>query len=375
MPSRLWIWIACFTPLFVLPLFNAATMYLEASVQGHWQPLPHFLIQELTGILGVVPILIPLILFSDKLLVRHHNWFLLVPAHAALFVAFAWGATTLMYGLRQRLYPSFGLDFDPPPLAARYWFEARLQLLGYGLFLAVIHLASAWRKGVARERELASARLRAGELTAQADRAQLAALRAQLQPHFLFNALNVISAVVYEDPERADRLIAELAELLRLALAHPQAKTVALRHEHQFLQRYLAVMQARFQERLRVQFEIDEGALDWGVPYLILQPLVENAVKYMEHGEDRPAELLVRFAVAADRLELEVLDNGPGPDLANRAPARTDQAQGGFGLTSVRERLSAVYGSAASLTLTARATGGTRACLHLPCRKPESETP
>lgn len=372
MPSRLWIWIACFTPLAVLPLFNAGTMYLEAAIQGHWQPLPHFLIQEITGVLGVIPILVPLVLFGEKLLLRRDNWYLMAPLHCLLFLCFAWSATTLMYGLRQWLYPFVGMTFDPPPLAARYWFEARLQLLGYGLFMAVIHLGAAWRERVGRERELAAARLRASELGAQADRAQLAALRAQLQPHFLFNALNVISAVVYEDPERADRLIAELAELLRLALAYPRAKTVALRCEHQFLQRYLTVMEARFQERLRSRFEVDEQALDWGVPYLILQPLVENAVKYMEQGEDRPAEILIRYKVSGERLVLEVLDNGPGPEFATQA-THDPQRPRGFGLTSVRERLSVLYGASASLTLGPREGGGTCVRLSLPCLPPESE--
>lgn len=373
MAGRPWVWIACVTPLIVLPLFNAVTMYMESAVQGNWQPFAHFLIQETTGALAAVPVLIPLILFGNKLLVRRDNWFLLIPLHGLLFILFAWGATTLMYSLRLHLYPYVGLNFDPPPFAARYWFEARLQLLGYGLFLAVIHLAAAWEERVSRDRELAATRLKAAELEAQAGRTQLAALRAQLQPHFLFNALNVISAVVYEDPERADRLIAQLADLLRLALAHPQARTVALRHEMQFIERYLTVMQARFQDRLHYRLEVEPSALDWGVPYLILQPLVENSVKHMEQGQGRPAEIVVRAALAGTRLELEVLDNGPGPAPAQDAGRLKDPEGGGVGLANIRERLVTVYGPESSLTLSARPEGGTHAIIHLPCRPPETE--
>ncbi len=361
------------TPLIVLPLFNTLTMYMESAVQGKWQPLGRFLIQETTGALAAVPVLIPLILLGNRLLVRRDNWFLLIPLHGLLFMAFAWSVTTLMYSLRIHLYPYFNLTIDPPPLAARYWYEARLQLLAYGLFLAVIHLAAAWEERVGRERELAATRLKAAELETQASRAQFAALRAQLQPHFLFNALNVISAVVYEDAERADRLIAQLADLLRLALAHPQARTVALRHEIQFIERYLTVMQARFQERLLYRLEIEQPALDWGVPYLILQPLVENSIKHMEKGEGRPAEILVRATLSGDTLALEVRDNGPGP-AADEEASRLKAPEGcGVGLANIRERLATVYGHTASLTLAAHPEGGTHAFIRLPCRPPETE--
>src|SRR6516225_3316734 len=122
--------------------------------------------------------------------------------------------------------------------------------------------------------------LRSAQLSAQLAQAQLQALRMQLHPHFLFNTLNAISTLVYKDPEIADRMIARLSDLLRLTLENIGVQEVPLAQELEFLERYLEIERTRFADRLTVRMDIAPEALDGCTPYLILQPLVENALRH-----------------------------------------------------------------------------------------------
>src|SRR5207249_6432180 len=158
-----------------------------------------------------------------------------------------------------------------------------------------------------RERER-----QASALATELVRTRLEVLRMQLNPHFLFNTLHTISALIHENPEDADRIVARLSELLRVSLEQSDSQEVPLRQELSFLERYLQIEQTRFQDRLAVELDIESGLDDILVPSLILQPLVENAIR---HGI-APREDMGRLKIAARRLngmlELKVGDNGPG---------------------------------------------------------------
>ena len=214
----------------------------------------------------------------------------------------------------------------------------------------------------ARERETARLQGETAQLQTQLAEARLSALNAQLNPHFLFNTLHAISSLVERDPRGVRRMIARLSELLRYTLDGGAEHEVALGQEIAFLERYLEIMQIRFQGQLEIDVQIGDEARDALVPNLILQPLVENAVK---HGVDKVSgtgKIRILARRDNDRLVLSVSDNGPGPQRI----ARLDEA--GVGLANIRQRLEQLYGSAQSLTLAEAPSGGTVAQIVMPFR-------
>ena len=216
-----------------------------------------------------------------------------------------------------------------------------------------------------RQEQAVELQARAAVLEAQLSDARLEALRMQVNPHFLFNTLHAVSSLVQRDPDGVRRMIAKLAALLRTTLSGSSSPEVPLEAELEFLEDYLDIMGIRFQGRLEVDFEIQPGLLGATVPNLILQPLVENAVKHGLGETDGPAAITVTGAAHDDVLVLAVLDTGPGvpPDLDL-------QAAPGIGLRNVRDRLRQLYGDDASLRVEAREGGGTRAEVRLPLLLP-----
>jgi two-component system LytT family sensor kinase len=214
----------------------------------------------------------------------------------------------------------------------------------------------------ARERETARLQAETAQLQTQLAEAKLSALNSQLNPHFLFNTLHAVSSLVERDPRGVRRMIARLSELLRYTLDGGTDQEVVLAQEIAFLERYLEIMQIRFQGQLEIDIHIDDDAREALVPSLILQPLVENAVK---HGVDKISSAgKIRIAARreVDRLVLTVSDNGPGPSKI----AKLDDA--GVGLANIRQRLEQLYGGEASLTLAESPNGGTVAQITMPFR-------
>jgi LytS/YehU family sensor histidine kinase len=170
---------------------------------------------------------------------------------------------------------------------------------------------------------------------------QLARLRAQLQPHFLFNTLNTISSLMQVDVVRADRLLTQLADLLRASLHTGAQNTTSLRHELELLRQYAFIMQERFAGRVTIDWDIADDALDATIPAMLLQPLLENAFK---HGVDRsttPVAISILARRDAGKLAVTVRNRG----------ALVADSRAGIGLTNCRERLALLYGADASLTL------------------------
>jgi LytS/YehU family sensor histidine kinase len=224
-------------------------------------------------------------------------------------------------------------------------------MMGTWLYLMVAGLSYAIRA----QRRARAVEAAAAEARLLAQQAQLAALRAQVNPHFLFNALHSVGALVASDPARADRALEQLGDLLRYAL-HAEDQ-VSFGREWAFTQDYLAFEELRLGARLRLETEIDDAARGVLVPPLILQPLVENAVR---HGiADRPegGRIALRARVSDHRLVLTIEDDGPGNGV---------KAGNGLGVGSVRERLSVLYGGTASLE-THQLPQGYRVSLILPC--------
>jgi two-component system LytT family sensor kinase len=205
--------------------------------------------------------------------------------------------------------------------------------------------------------------LRRAELERSLTQARLAALQAQLAPHFLFNTLNAISAAIHDEPDVAERLLARLGDLLRAVLARRGTAVQTLGEEFAFLDDYLELQRGRFGERLSIERRIEPGVLDIDVPTFLLLPLVENAV---QHGVGaRPGRGKVRISADASdgRVCIAVEDDGPGvAELSDGVDRR------GFGLASVRERLRLVHGDAGRLEVAACAPRGASIRISFPAR-------
>jgi two-component system LytT family sensor kinase len=212
----------------------------------------------------------------------------------------------------------------------------------------------------ARREEAIRLQAQAAQLQAQLADARLAALRTQLNPHFLFNTLHAISALVERDPRGVRRMIARLSELLRTTLEEADEQEVPLSQEMAFVQRYLEIMQIRFQGRLTVETRIDPEVSDALVPNLILQPLVENAIKHGVSKIDRDGRIEIEARRDGDDLILVVRDNGP------RFEGSALRAEHGVGLRNTRARLVQLYGSEQSLELSPVEGGGVVAQVRIP---------
>jgi signal transduction histidine kinase len=179
-----------------------------------------------------------------------------------------------------------------------------------------------------------------------AHEAQLRMLRYQLNPHFLFNTLNAISTLVLEENTRvANEMVSKLSNFLRYSLDNDPMQKVDLGHEINTMKLYLEIEQVRFDERLQVEFNIEDEAASAMVPSLLLQPLVENAIKFAVSASEEGGKITINARVFAGNLLLEVIDNGPGMD---GVPVR-NAGTGGVGLQNTRERLEAMYGNAQSV--------------------------
>ena len=198
------------------------------------------------------------------------------------------------------------------------------------------------------------------QLQAQLAEAQLAVLRTQLNPHFLFNTLHAISSLVERDPRGVRRMIARLSELLRHTLEQTNEQEVPLERELELLQRYVDIMEVRFQGNLTVQLDVDDAVRSALVPNLILQPLVENALEHGAAAIDDPGSIVVSARRAGDDVVLSVRDNGPGPGVV--------AAPYGVGLRNTTQRLSQLYGAQQRFSLRAADGGGAIAEVTLPYR-------
>jgi two-component system, LytTR family, sensor kinase len=232
-------------------------------------------------------------------------------------------------------------------------YSVLLDLLAYSGACGVIY-------GLEARLRLRVQEMTAARLEAQLARAQLEALRVQLHPHFLFNTLNAISMMARKgETDGAVRMLAGLSDLLRLALASVGKPEVPLRLELDFLERYLALQQIRFSDRLQVKMHISPEALDARVPSLVLQPLAENAVRHGLSPQDEGGLLEIGAERAGDELVLSVRDTGVG------LPPESE-LRGGVGLQNVRARLAVLYPDAYRFTLENHPGGGTLAVVRIP---------
>jgi LytS/YehU family sensor histidine kinase len=255
--------------------------------------------------------------------------------------------------------PPPGPEAGRPVLFDALTAQARMNLPIYWIIVSIAQALTHYRRAQERER-------RAIELEARLTEARLDALRMQLHPHFLFNTLHAISTLVHKDPNAADEMIGNLSELLRAALDTSDRQEVTLGEELSFLDHFLEIQQTRFGERLRVERQVDTALLAAYVPTLILQPLVENAIRHGVEPHPGPGVIAIAARREGEGLRLTVRDNGAGPKPAARE-------REGIGLANTRARLEQLYGATARLRFSAAAEGYT-AELEIPYHEHPSHT-
>ena len=228
-------------------------------------------------------------------------------------------------------------------------------LLVYWLILLMNHAFNyynSYRKG----------ELKASQLRTQLVQSQLEALKMQVQPHFLFNTLHSISALLSKDTEGARKMITRLGDFLRLTLENSGSMEVTLQQEIEFLNGYLEIERIRFQDRLTTDIRIDPAVLDARVPNLILQPIVENAMRHAV-GNSRSGHVEILAAPRNGSVHIEVNDNGPGLQVDRVVETRRGK---GVGLANTQARLVGLYGTAARFEMTNRPSGGLTVTIEIP---------
>ena len=233
------------------------------------------------------------------------------------------------------------------------FFNLDKELLVYWIIVVVSHAVDYYQ------------RYREGEL--RASQAQLQALKMQLHPHFLFNALHSVSALVHSDPDAADKMIARLGDFLRLTLDTAAAQEVPLQQEIEFLNCYLEIERIRFRDRLTTSIKVDPQALECRVPNLVLQPIVENAIRHGVAPRSAPGRVEVRAERKGGSLRLQVKDNGRGLPEGGACATKG----GGVGLSNTRARLQQLYGGAFVFEMENDPEGGAVVTLEIPFRAPE----
>ena len=233
-------------------------------------------------------------------------------------------------------------------------YELLPSLVLYGFIVAIVYVIDSTQR-------IATQQAEAAQLSEQLSKAQFNVLRQQMNPHFMFNALNAISGLVREHRnDAAVTTIVGLGDLLRRALQDANRPRVPLSEEVDYLKRYLEIQQIRFGERLSTMINIPDELLSIEVPNLILQPIVENAIKHGVEKSTRSAQISVSGSRAAGRLELRVCNNGPGlPETWNRSDT-------GIGLANLRARLQILYATHFDLQLRNQDTGGVEVLVSLP---------
>src|SRR5690349_8333687 len=269
---------------------------------------------------------------------RHLAW---MPIVILTFIA-------AIYGIRHGVYSLTTETYEHEPWSFIFIYESIKLVLFTGLWLGIIFGLESFVRWRNEREQLLTLQKHLAE-------SQLAQLKAQLQPHFLFNALNTISSLMQVDVERADRLLTRLADLLRSSLQASTRDMTALRDEIKLLELYAQIMQERFAGRAAISWHASDEALDASIPAMLLQPLLENAYK---HGVERSSEpVTIRVDATRERDELRVL-------IHNTGELRHDQGSG-IGLRNCRERLALVYGDRARLTV-APLDAGVAASVTLP---------
>ena len=375
-PRPALIWGISFGVWTFVSLAATATIYEMYHLGRGGMSLGQVAMMEFSQVLTYAPLTPFAYAFALRYPIQRENWLRRSLAHLCAGILFTIAHIALRaatpYGYYDPVYKEWGSglwnshlhQFRNPLVTLRSAFLAGVVDDTTSVYLPVVivaHAISYYRRFQERE-------LRATQLQGQLAKAHLQSLKNQLQPHFLFNTLHSISALMLTDVVAADRMMTSLSDLLRLSLDGNETQITILAREIEFLQVYLDIEKTRFQDRLCVVYDIAPECLDAQVPHLLLQPIVENAVRHGISKRSSPGEIRVVARHDGQSLYLHVRDNGPG--WAQRRDAEIepddDRSKHGLGLGLTRERLLALYGSEHNCELRNLPEGGAEVTLRIP---------
>ena len=284
-------------------------------------------------------ILTPVVLhFSKKFTIKRGQIFQNLVIHLAAAIILAVVHLSIIVVFRQMLLGNPTETFVFSKTFQRLFLSNfNFDFLIYWILVGGWHLWNINRRYIMRERETSRLALQTSQLETKLAQSQLDALKMQLHPHFLFNALNSISVLMYDDVKSANQMLINLSELLRIALRSENTQEVCLKDELEFLHRYLEIEQVRFESRLNMEFAIDDETLNAKVPSLVLQPLVENAIRHGIAPLAGKGKIFIESRRENNFVEIIVSDNGAG--IGNSLTKSH-----GIGLRNTRERLEKLYG-------------------------------
>lgn len=354
-------WLAIFAVFTLMAFLNFLRFTMNELAEGGSGKFQYYLIMETTGSYMVMALLPALLWFFRRFRLASKNGLRRLPLYLAASMVFGASHTTLMFLSRKLIFWLGDLGtYEYGRLGYRYLMEYSHQFFSFWIIWGAVQF-------IDRVREANRQKVLTAQLEQQLAEARLQALQMQLNPHFLFNTLNMISATMYDNVDAADKMMASLSDLLRLTLHRADSPKQPLHQEMELVQLYVEIMKARFAERLQFHLEVAEEANDALVPGFLLQPLVENSIKYSLQALDR-AEIWIGARRANGRLLLFVSDSGPG--LATEPEAAM---QRGVGLSTTVERLEKLYGREHKLLLHNRATGGLEVTIEIPYQPAPAE--
>lgn len=325
---------------------------LDQVARGGSPDWTRVLMEELTGMWSGLVITPALAWLTLSYPIAEGRWKRRWPLYLACGIALAFLDTTIIYGMRLIAFAAMGRGrYDYGIMRVRYFMELPSQLIWIATIVTLIAYSEHRRLARLREQRIQM-------LEREVTQAQLETLQMQLHPHFLFNSLNAISSVVYEDPRVADRMISSLCDFLRRVLRTDKTLEVPLCEELELLELYLCVMRARFEEKLQCTVHADSDLERALVPQLILQPLVENALRYAADPETGSISVSVEARRDGDRLRLEIRDRGPAGESA--------VSGNGVGLKNLQGRLERLYAEGAQLKIRRAPGEGTHVSIELP---------
>ena len=301
---------------------------------------------------------------ARRIPIERRNWWRGIGFHLLFSVVFVLVEEVIFAAVT----PIFGLPWFPrkflPTFRAVVPIDFHLNLIIYLLIVGIQHGVGYYTKLYEREQVSAQLEIRARQLETQLVQANLNALKTQLHPHFLFNTLHAIVVLVRQHrTDEADQMLTNLSELLRRTLAAWQTQEVPLHLEIEFINLYLDIQRVRFQDRLTVEMSLSPVTLNALVPSLLLQPLVENAIRHGVSKTNAPVRIELKSNLRDSFLEIQVCDDGPGLSV--------EISGNGVGLSNTRARLQHLYREKQSLRLDSPAGGGTIATVLLPYHSAE----
>lgn len=335
--------------LFWVLMVSVAIQDYQRNGDGHalWQPV---LWETSSMVVATFLLLVQrhFTLAQRRLLATPWRWFGL----QALWLPVYWLAfVPLAFGIRHAVYSLAGSVYTHRPWAETFVYESLKITVFIGLFTVI-------RFGILSYQELLEEKLRAEKSNALLRQAQLQQLTQQMQPHFLFNALNMVSSLMRSDVEKADATLIQLADVLRATLDLSELHEAPLATELRLVRGYARVMEERYADRVAIEWRIDDAALACSVPVMSIQPLLENIFKHTVERRRHLTRITVSASRDADGLLVQ-LDDDSGTLVHDEPP--------GIGLKNLRERLSVLYGERASLVLGQLEPAGVRAEMRLPC--------